>query len=265
MDSMSEEQLAGAAALSNSLVGFVGRWRATKAAGAPEGPLDQFRLRAVLDRIRRARPGAPILTSAPPRSLEPANLTSLVRSIREPLDRARSEGAFVNVWAVAGLGRNEVSNTAVLAWWLHPNANHGLGAAVLSEFLREALSSKSESMPLESELARAIVRTELRPQGDDTNRIDIAIDCENHIVWIEVKIDAQEGHRQLERYAEAARKIGKSWCLIYLSPTPHARLPDLTTQITWSHVRRVFRAIAKQSPILTQALLLQFARHTEQF
>jgi hypothetical protein len=51
------------------------------------------------------------------------------------------------------------------------------------------LGPLGQKPPGDVELSKALVRTELQPQGDDADRVDIAIDIPGLMVWIEAKID----------------------------------------------------------------------------
>jgi hypothetical protein len=57
---------------------------------------------------------------------------------------------------------------------------------------------------LDSGLADARVRTEERPLWSDRDRVDIAVDGPDFVLFVEVKVGAVEGGSQLQRYCEAA-------------------------------------------------------------
>ena len=63
------------------------------------------------------------------------------------------------------------------------------------------------------------VATEVWPQADGNNRIDIEISGEGFYLCVEVKIDAVEGEEQLRRYLDVARaKAGsRPFSIVYLS------------------------------------------------
>lgn len=231
---------------------------------APEGELGE-RLPKLLSLFRRLG-SVQDRTPGPARPLSPGNFRTTMLGIGEALTIAREKGAFLNVWDVAGLGRNEVRNAAVLAWFLDPKETHGLGTGFLEPFLQRALGSARDRLPPERELVRASVRKEFRPQGSETDRVDIAIEGIDYLVFIETKIDAREGHFQLERYAAAARSIGKRGGLLYLSPKMPRDLPAQAHRTSWADVAYCLRRAATRtySP-LVRTLILQFADHVSAF
>lgn len=228
-------------------------------------PFPLSRLQAYL---RKAGPllDASALGPQPGRApLAAPRLRAFVDAVAPRLRSARAAGEFINVWTVAGLRRNEVRNAAVLAWFMEPSGTHGLGPAVLSEVLNRA-AARPGWRPLALDMARASVRTELRPQGSDADRVDIAIETPDHVVFVEVKIDAGEGREQLARYAAAAAAMHKGWRLILLSPAAPKSLPPGSVWLTWAELTAALKAVAGAlSPSLGRTLLRQFAAHARAF
>ena len=76
------------------------------------------------------------------------------------------------------------------------------------------------------------MRTEICPDGDNDNRVDILLSCASHYVVIEVKIYAGEGKKQMSRYADVASTCAgtRDWLVVFL--TPHGRPP--VTAGAWS-------------------------------
>lgn len=137
-------------------------------------------------------------------------------AMEQPLVDAR-KGAFgCDPWDIAGVGRDEVKNSAILAWLLNPKGNHGLDDSALSALLAKLhLKFGFPKTPGNY----CFVRTEANPDGDITNRVDIEIDSENFYLLIEVKIDALEGVEQLKRYGRlaASQASGRPWSLLFLT------------------------------------------------
>lgn len=213
------------------------------------------RLKRLLPQLRPLL-RAPV-TAGERRSLDVDALTSLIPKLRDGVGRAREEGAFLNVWAVAGLRRNEVRNCAVLAWFLNPRGSHGAGAAYLKAVM--ALLPEVEAGGLE----QARLKTELRPQGSDRDRVDIVVELPERVIFIEAKIDAPEGINQLARYRDAAARLHKAVSIVYLTRAAHVDEPDGVHHLTW---RQVARALAKTSgPTQGQGLANQFSQHIGAF
>ncbi len=140
--------------------------------------------------------------------------------MEQPLCDAR-KGAFgCDPWEIAGVDRDEVRNSAILAWLLNPKGNHGLGGSALSALLAKLnLYFCSDFYFPKTPGNFCFVRTESNPDGDITNRVDIEIDSENFYLLIEVKIDALEGDEQLNRYGRLAESQAsdRPWAILFLT------------------------------------------------
>ncbi len=115
-----------------------------------------------------------------------------------------------------GLGRNEVRVVNILSWLLDSHGSHGFGPA-LQQGLLTYINQHIPLFPMAAG-KRCHVRTEISPNGESGNRVDIEMDADNFYIIIEAKIDATEQIRQLERYCGQAKKQGKHWAVIYLTP-----------------------------------------------
>jgi hypothetical protein len=233
--------------------------RAREAAGPGE------RLLAFLERYRALAP-----RRAKPRrdgrldGLD-ARLPIVIAAIATPIADARASGAFANLWTVAGLRRDEVRTASVLGWLLDPRGSHGCGPA-FAVALWSAARGEALGFDL-SKLRRAT--TEVCPLGDQSNRVDVALEGDDFLVFVEVKVDAGLQPDQLQRYAVAATNAaalrGKPHAaVVYLAPWK-APLPAGCVHVTW---RDVARAIRKACPAPSQATFidqaaLQFAAHVE--
>ena len=97
--------------------------------------------------------------------------------LSDPLAAARRGGFLCDPWEIAGLKRDEVRNSRVLAWLLAPRESHGFGDLLLSSLLAE-LGRRSTSLELpKSPDDGCCVRIECSPLGDGRNRLDIEIDA----------------------------------------------------------------------------------------
>lgn len=234
--------------------------RAAKA--APATPLQ--RLSIFLQDWRRLSPRpseAPVRT---PLSIE--SLRTGLRALAPLHQAARRSAAGLNIWAVAGLGHDEVRTSSVLAWLLNPAASHGAGD-LFAQALWRAVDGPKFGFELTG-LRRSA--TEVCPLADTADRVDVVLEGDDFVVFIEVKIHAGLQPRQLERYALAAERSarlrGKAHCaVIYLAPNT-AILPDGCGWLSWRHLARALRSSSApvESPFVTQAAI-QFAGHIECF
>lgn len=185
--------------------------------------------------------------------------------------QSKYKGAELNVWQQAGLKRDEVRNTAVLAWWLDCYGSHGLGN-ILMHALIEALPHREGIPPLLTNNNNYKVQAESLPLGQIENRIDIELMGSNFLIFIEVKIDAQEGYEQLSRYREliqqkADRYAKPYYGIIYLTKlTDDKKSTDECISLNWKQLSKAFRQVnLPANTLMTQALLNQFCDHIEQF
>jgi hypothetical protein len=142
--------------------------------------------------------------------------------LREPLAKSRASGIFCNPWQLVKLGTDEVRNSKILAWLINPRGDHGLGDIFLCALLNELKRLNSDFAP-DSFGSWLNVNTESCPENDQTNRVDIELDAANFYLIIEVKINATEGERQMERYGEIAKKRAENrpleipWAMVFLT------------------------------------------------
>ena len=188
---------------------------------------------------------------------------------------ARNRGNFINIWEVVDLGRREVRNAAILAWLLNPRGNHGQGSSILQELMSRVELIDSAWKLERAVLARARVKAELRPLGSDRDRVDISIDGPNFAIFIEVKIDATEGERQLSRYTEAAvaRAAARARAcdqdlrplVILLSPRGPAELVPGLIHLAWNDVALALTGASARSEGLARHFIRSFSTHIRAF
>lgn len=149
-----------------------------------------------------------------PNTISMQNFFDKYKPVYQEIELQKKDGSQLNVWLAANLGRNEVRNSKTLRWFLDMYADHGQKNLFLKEFLKclpEPWCSISTGNYWATE--------ECCPLGNKTERVDIEIDAENFLLFIEVKIDALEGDKQLERYYDTAvqKAKGRAFCIVYLT------------------------------------------------
>jgi hypothetical protein len=193
----------------------------------------------------------------------------LIKTVRAE----RSNGNSVNVWNVAGLGGDEIRVSSVFAWFLNCHADHGQGSSLLSAIINK-LPNKPDQFPLSETIQSKPywVHVESCASGERRSRIDIEIEGEKFLLFIEVKVFAGETNNQLERYLQIAKtKAGnRPWGIIYLTPRgkkasiQHEKLLPLS----WNDVAEVFQRHANTNlPIqsYSRRLISQFSKHVSTF
>lgn len=234
------------------------------------------RLERVLGQLR------PLLTATraqvegalEPRFPDAGSLSRTLEALRISLMIARRSGALTNVWATAGLKRDEVRNAAVLASLFNPLDAGDRAVPFLLAFLHEVEGADRSRLPWAAELERGYsVQTEACPLGSIDDRVDLSVEGSTFLLLIEVKIDAAEGPAQLSRYDQILRRkaqaLGKRPALIYLSPKPAREPPPDAFYADWSAVRRAARRTSVARPhsqrTFQDYLLAQFAEHVRNF
>lgn len=250
------------------LTDFFERWRQVHAPPTLSGYLTEF-----FEAWRRLPFEAkkPAGTEHPEYVFDAEALAQWFQSMEQPLIVAKRSGQLCDPWAIAGLKRDEVRNSAVLAWLLNPRGTHGFGGAAL-----QALLKTVNGFP--TDVSRSVVRTEDSPDGDLSNRVDIVVDDPGFYLMIEVKIGAQEGADQLSRYAMLAEPLhrGRPFAILFL--TPQGRMPktagDHGAKVLAVSWRKLAKVIGGGLPShrnsgaaerVTHLLAEQFLRHVSRF
>lgn len=247
------------------IAGFLAEYRAMRHLREQEPGLALF-LRDYRE-LRASLAASPQATRRP--AADPAVLAGFLEALRSCCARWRQTDRISNIWAIAGLKRNEVRTTAALAWWLDPTGEHGFGNAILREVLAALGNCRLSGLSVDAPYR---VRTEYCAFGEAADRVDIAIDGPDFLLFIEVKIDAPEGPNQLDRYVRKAREfaqaIGKPIvAVLYLNDATPSVLPDGVVPLRWpaiaDAIEAVLRADDQPNSFRSQAAR-QFAEHVRQ-
>jgi hypothetical protein len=188
--------------------------------------------------------------------------------LRSPMEALERSGAFADPWVAAGLKRDEVKNALALRWFLDPKGNHGCDAGLLRYVLQRAGLEPSDQ-DAAGRWARCRVSVEECLSGDRTSRVDIQIDDPAFFVVVEVKIDAPEQPRQLERYCDlaAARAgSGRPWAVVFLTTSGRAPSTGGTrsveiVSISWKDLAAGLRRAVRDAPLVPRFLATSFAKH----
>lgn len=271
-------------ALAEGLRTFLAAWRVHRDNSSPAEALPPAPLASRLATFFAAWPAVRPAPAAPPPPpvIDWARRTAELRDFFRnfgPAWRAHGEtrrlGTAINVWQAGDLRRDELRNSKVLGWLLDRRGDHGQGAAILAGLL-EHLAPAGGAFPRPAHSARPYrMRLEACPLGERDSRVDIEIDGEGLLLFIEVKIDASETHQQLDRYlALGEAKAGRRpWGVIYLSRQgqlprrfrgegAHPRL----VAASWRDVGAVLGRQADGLPdCFAASVLRQFAAHIQSF
>lgn len=205
-----------------------------------------------------------------PAEFNSRRLGRVVEVLQPHLERARANGGFLNVWAAAGLRRDEIRNAAVLASLLTPHRLGSVSRAFLAGILSEVGPDNPEFGTIDVTQPYSVL-TEACPLGARETRVDILLEGPSFILGIEVKIDALERLNQLTDYRRIlqakGRHLNKRALLIFLSPRPPKVLPEGVAHLTWRKVARAATKVAHMSPGASEvgSLLQQFSTHVHTF
>jgi PD-(D/E)XK nuclease superfamily len=129
------------------------------------------------------------------------DLESFEHEFKEDISRG------FNIFAAAGLVRQEIRHSAILAYLMNPIESHGLGDSLARKIISYATQKSDHSVtPNALKVALAdfddlIVTTEA---GYNKKRIDILAHSPRNeiVIVIENKVDSSEGDNQLKTYSE---------------------------------------------------------------
>jgi len=210
---------------------------------------------------------------------------------KQDYDLFVESGGIINIWADAHVGKDEVRNCAVLGWLLDCHGSHGQGAKFLRWFL-DALHEALNEEPLENACMKRVpqvanantpYRTTLEKPyywQEKDYRVDIVIENEAFLLFIEAKVDARERKSQLKNYNDIlhSRACGKKrHGLIFLTRTGEHATGGLEKKIVplrWTQIADAFehgmnqsissRSLPSQQP-LWAILVQQFCQHIRFF
>lgn len=205
-------------------------------------------------------------------NVEPVHLSHFFDAFKQalvPIVEAKEQGLMLNVWKNSGIGSDEVRNSKVLKWFLDCGGDHGQGNKILLQFLKLLPAPFCDFQPKFYSTLE-----ECCPLGNLESRVDIEIDAPEFLLFIEIKINANEGFQQLERYREIAQKkaAGRPWLVVYLTKT--GKLPALYLDntnalfgISWREMAKAFKKYTNSQNLNNRSLWLlsQFADHTKTF
>lgn len=185
------------------------------------------------------------------------------------LHRARGRGDSADIWWIAGLGHDEVRNARVLTWLLDPFGSHGAGDRFLTGLWQRISGHDKLGFAL-ADVQR--VTRENYPIGNGEHRIDIEITGARFVLFIEVKIHADESKPgQLVHYARLAARKAQSlqkphWAVLYLSQNKVEPVENMI-QFRWKDVARVIRSKSSglDRDTFSSRLALHFADHVARF
>lgn len=162
--------------------------------------------------------------STPKRSLfSPEKCNSFLQDLKTKYQAWHKSGQAINVWQVSGLGDDEVRNCRVLTWLFDQRGSHGQGALFLETLLKTSLPQKTGEIITNLLGQNYSTQREVCEEADNKNRVDIVCQSKDMLLYIEVKINAQAGDKQLERYINMAKRVAgpkRKWALLFLTRKP---------------------------------------------
>lgn len=181
---------------------------------------------------------------------------------------ATERGDMIDLWAAAGLGRNEVRTSATLAWMLSPQGSHGWKGSAL-DALWDTIRAKSiaAGSQLPERVVNPTVLREASPFGSLDDRVDLLIFGDNALVAIEVKIDAVEGRSgsQSRDYLKSLRARGEATAIDHVAVvfvSEKAPGEKACVHLRWIDVGDALRRAANgMNDGVQRRLLADFAGH----
>lgn len=199
-------------------------------------------------------------------------ITPLIAEVRSE----RKKGNSANIWEVSGIKRDEVRVSSALAWFLNIHGEHGQECNLLSNLLK-SIKNLPENFPSAETISSSPywVNIESCPSGDKGSRVDIEIEGDKFLLFIEVKIDAYETNDQIDRYIEIGKiKSGnRPWGVIFLTPNgcdpKNSILAKDSSNLvctSWKEISKLFYEHARSlQPCFSQSVINQFAKYISNF
>lgn len=173
----------------------------------------------------------------------------------------RAQGRAVNFVQLAGIGNDELRNSALLAWLLDCSGSHGQETAFLRRFLDCVRGPGCpEGFPIGANSSSGYRTTvessydEEEQNGKQRSRVDVELDGSAFLLFIEIKIQAGEGEKQLARYLRIGRtRAGKRpWGLAFVTPAGREpvekELCGKVACVSWRALGRSFLRHAETMP-----------------
>ena len=83
-------------------------------------------------------------------NLRPESLQAFFADLEQPLIALQHRAFSFDPWDIAGVGRNEMRNSTLLAWLLDPSGNHGFGMRPLTALLNAVAAWRKEAFPVDT-------------------------------------------------------------------------------------------------------------------
>lgn len=144
----------------------------------------------------------------------------IIAQDRQQREEREKRGEGFNVFATLGLWSNEVRlHSALLAEFLNPRGNHGMGSAFLNCFLVKVLNLPADF--ISNEINYPIIERYIGNKDETSGgRIDIILEDGHNAIIIENKIYAGDQDNQLLRYYNYGKRF-EDFRLVYLTLDGH--------------------------------------------
>lgn len=254
----------------STLASFLAAYRQARARPAVHREVSGSRLSFLLEQIAAARAELSQPVVALPPNVDRDRLAAFLAKLARSWALTGPDTRQLNVWRIASLGRHEVRTSSVLRWLLDARESHGLGPAILHGLLRR-LGARASKPDLTAFIDGPVhsVSVEYNVFGNLDSRVDLVLENDRSVIFIEVKIDAPPGPDQLARYVALAHRKARAmrherWIVLYLSEWKPPDTDGLVW-LQWRDVAAVVRAgVSATGAVGTPAaVLLQFADHVQ--
>lgn len=179
----------------------------------------------------------------------------------------KKNNSGVNIFKLCSLGRDEVDNCRLLAWLLDKNGRHGLGSCFLEKILASSQKTRKKAFAKDALASNYATRTEICPNADNTDRVDIVCESSRMLLYIEVKIDSAEHTVQTDRYYKRLlhNAAGRESELLFIS-TGDTPVNKNASYISWREIGEIAESMAAETPTsFIGQILEQYSQFIREF
>ena len=175
----------------------------------------------------------------------------------------------LNIFRIAGLVKQEIKHSRVLAYILDPNGSHGLKDAFIKELMSDESILNSKKIPLNTLIKLSMADLDDIVVRCEDMRIDILATSKLNkiVIAIENKVDASEGKNQLSGYKNKintdVRFANYQKIFLYLTPQADDPSDDDWIAIGYKNISDAIEAVIEKNKSMRTDVKLVLGHYLE--